>query len=131
VILVNVPADRFFSGVIEVTPETELKATFSARREGEMPFVQIEAVSGQKLPAKFVEIVLYSHSALAENNEAETDSDWEIISINARATVDDEPLTPMAMARNFLEFTGGTKAEYSAEEFAKSIVYWSNKAMKG
>jgi hypothetical protein len=68
---------------------------------------------------------------LAENNEAETDSDWEIISINARATVDDEPLTPMAMARNFLEFTGGTKAEYSAEEFAKSIVYWSNKAMKG
>lgn len=128
VLLVPVPEDGFFSGVVEVTPETKLEAAFTARREGEEPFVQVVAVGGEKLPAKVVEIVLYRHDVLGD--EAVTDAEWEIVSINARATEEPEPLTPMAMARNFLESPGGTTAAYTAIEFARSIEYWSKRAMR-
>lgn len=131
VLLVPVPAEGFFSGVVEVTPETPLRAVFTARRKGEDAYLQVEAVGGDKLPAKVVEIVLYRHDVLAENNDATTDAEWEIVSLNARPTGEPEPVSPMAMARNFLALPGGTKADYSAEEFARSIVYWSKRAMRG
>jgi hypothetical protein len=131
VLLVPVPAAGFKSGVVEVTETTELKATFSARRRGEEPYVDVVALGGEKLPAGFVEIVLYSHETLAADNEAETDAEYEIISVNARATSEPEPMHPVTMARNFLAMAGGTKAEYTAEEFANAIVYWSRRAMKG
>jgi len=131
VLLVSVPPEGFFSGVVEVTEGTPLKATFESRRKGEAPFVQVVAVGGEKLPAKAVEIVLYRHDVLAADNEASTEAEWEIISINARPTDEPEPMTPMAMARNMLGLTGGTKAEYTAEEFARAIVYWSARAMRG
>ena len=40
-------------------------------------------------------------------------------------------MTPMAMARNFLALPGGTKAEYTAAQFAEAIIYWSTRAMHG
>ena len=128
VVLVPVPAEGFYSGVTEITEDTNLSATFKARRKGEAPFINIRA-SGEKIPAVIVEVVLYSAGVLAENDESTTEAEWEVISINARVTVEEEPLSPMAMARNFLEFTGGTKAEYTPQEFAESILYWSNKAL--
>ncbi len=129
VLLVPVPAEGFFSGVVEVTSETALKATFEARRPEETPFISVVAVGAQKLPAKFVELVLYRGDVLG--SDATTDCEWELISINARPTEEEEPPTPMAMARNFLELPGGTKAEYTAEEFAKAIAYWSGRVMAG
>ena len=129
VLLVPVPTEGFFSGVVEVTTETPLRATFVARRKGEDPYLQVEAVGGEKAKAGAVEIVLYRHDVLGE--DASTDAEFEIISINARPTEGPEPMTPVAMARNFLELPGGTKAEYSAEEFAKAIIYWSTRAMRG
>lgn len=131
VVLVPVPAEGFFSGVVEVTPETPLRATFTARRKGEEPYLQVEAVGGEKSPARFVEVVLYRHDVLAVDNSASTEAEWEVISVNARATEGLEPLTPMAMARNFLRLPGGTAAEYTVEEFARAIVYWSTRAMLG
>jgi hypothetical protein len=124
-----VAPEKFFSGVVELEPETPLRAIFSARRKGEDPYVQVEALGGQKLPAKVAEVVLYRHDVLG--SDASTDAGWEIVSMNARATEEPEPLTPVAMARNFLELPGGTKAEYSAEQFAQAIVYWSRRAMRG
>jgi hypothetical protein len=129
VILVPVSPERFFSGTIQVTPETELVPHFEARREGEKPYINVTA-KGEKTPAIVAEIVLYRHDVLAENNEQSSDADWEIISINARSTPEEEPMTPMTMARNMLELPGGTKGTYTAEEFAKSIIYWSDKARK-
>lgn len=129
VILVPVPPEKFFSGVIEVNFDTILVAHFEARREGERPYINVTAL-GEKSPAQFVDIVLYRHDVLMEKNEASTDADWEIISINARTTPEEQPITPMAMARNMLELPGGTKGTYTAEEFAKSIIYWSDKALK-
>lgn len=136
VILVPVPSQNFFSGVVEVTEGVPLRATFGARREGEAPFLDVVAVGGQKLPAAAVDIVLYRHDVL-EQDEVTRDGEgnplatWEVISLNARATEGLEPLTPMAMARNLLALPGGTKADYSPEEFARAIVYWSTRAMRG
>jgi hypothetical protein len=131
VMLVPVPCEGFFSGVVEVAEGVELKATFSARRKGEAPYLDVVALGGAKLPAKAVEIVLYRHDVLAADNEQSTDAEWEIISLNARPTEGPEPMHPMAMARNQLGLAGGTKAEYTAEQFAGAIVYWSTRAMKG
>ena len=131
VMLVGVPARGFFSSVVTLTPETALRAKFEARREGEKPYIVIEAVDGEKSEAHFVEVVIYHRDVLAEEGEVTHDAEWEIISINARRRFDPEPMTPMAMARNMLELPGGTKAEYTAQQFAESIVYWNQHAMLG
>jgi hypothetical protein len=136
VCLVPVPPEGFYSGVVELTVDTPLKATFEARHAPEDAFVQVVALGGEKLPARAVNIVLYRHDVLAADGDATLDADgghayeWEIISINARPTEEEEPPTPMAMARNFLGLPGGTKAEYTTEEFARAIVYWSRRAMR-
>lgn len=133
VLLVPVPPEGFFSGVVQVTPETPLRATFEARRQGEDAFVSVVALGGEKLPARAVDIVVYRRDILLEDgpDSVSTDAEWEIISLNARATEGPEPLTPMAMARNLLGLPGGTHAEYSAQEFAEAIIYWSSRAMRG
>jgi hypothetical protein len=129
VVLVTLPAGRFFSGVVEVTPQIELCAKFTARRPGEAAAIVVTA-AGEKLPAKVVDVVLYHRDVLKESGEPLPKTDWEIISINARPTEEEEPMNPVAMARNFLGLPGGTKADYSPEEFAKAIVYWSTRAMR-
>lgn len=131
VFLVSVSPLRFKSGVVDVTDTTQLVAKFDARRPTEAPFLHIEAIGGEKLPAKVVDIVVYAEEVLNENGECSTGTDYEIVSINARATLYEEPLTPMAMARNFLGLPGGTAAEYSAAQFAEAIIYWSTRTMRG
>lgn len=128
VLLVPVNPDGFFSGVTKPDADTPLMAEFSARREGEQPYVHVTA-RAQKAPANSVKVVIYSRSALGEDGANSTDCDWEIISINASASMEDEPTTPVAMARNFLHAEGGTKTDYSAEDFARSIEYWSQHVM--
>lgn len=130
VTLVNLPPIGFFCGVVEVTPDTELVASFGARREGEAPFISVKA-RGEKLPAHACQAVIYRRDVLQEGgDEGPEGAEWEIISLNARPTLAPEPMTPMSMARNLLEMEGGTEAEYTAEDFAKAIVYWSTRAMR-
>jgi hypothetical protein len=126
VVLVPVNPSRFMCGIVELSLSTKIRAVYAARREGEAPFVQIEAF-GPKTPAAVVEIVLYRSDVLGK--DASSECEWEIVSINARCTFHPEPQTPMAMARNFLALEGGTKADYSAEQFAESIHFWSSRAM--
>jgi hypothetical protein len=121
----------FYSGVVAVTEKTPLMARFAARREGEAPFMEVLA-QGPKLPAEVVDIILYSRELLiAEGEPGDPTADYEIVSINARSSLAPEPMTPMAMARNFLGLAGGTKAEYTAQQFADAIVFWSQHAMRG
>jgi len=127
VLLVPVPADRFKTGVVLVDPETVLTASFAARREGEASYLSIQA-EGEKAQAQHVHVILYSREVLNENNEATEDGDWEVISINAWESDGPEPMDPMTMARNFLELPGGTRGEFSARDFAESILYWSTRA---
>jgi len=131
VILVPVPPERFMAGTMKLEEGTPLKATFAARREGEEPFVQVVAVDCPKTPAKGVDIVLYRHDVLAEDGEASCDSEWEIISVNARVMEEEEPMDPMTMARNFLHLEGGTQATFTAEQFAKSILFWAQHCRRG
>jgi hypothetical protein len=130
VVLVPVPADGFFSGVVQVTPETHLASFFRARRDGEEAYIQTIAPASNKAPALVVEIVLYSRETLGADASPEG-YDWEIISINARPTVEPEPMHPQTMARNMLGLPGGTPAVYTAEEFAKAVLYWSTRCMAG
>ncbi len=127
--IVPVPPDKFFSAVVRVTPKTPLVAVFAARRQDEAPFIQVQAKESPKLPAKAVELVLYRHDVLAADASTSKPGEWELISINARPTEAPEPIMPVAMMRNFQGLPGGTKATYTAEEFAESIRYWMDKAM--
>jgi hypothetical protein len=131
IVLVSVDPDRFYTGVVALHDGDPfvLTATFAARRPDEVPFIDVRASSGEKLRAKHVDLVLYSHETLG--GEAATIADWEIVSINARSTEAPEPMSPVAMARNFLELAGGTKATYTAQEFAEAIDFWSRHAMFG
>jgi len=135
VVVLSIPPSfagfRFYSGVTVLTETTPLRARFAARRPGEAAFVEVQA-SGRKTEAVAVDIILYSRALLVEEGEIpEADTDYEIVSLNARTSAEPEPMSPMAMARNFLALPGGTKAEYTAAQFAEAIIYWSTRAMHG
>jgi hypothetical protein len=124
-------APRFFSSHIVVDETTPLHAFFAPRATGEAPYVQVVSPSGQKQPAQRVELIFYSHEILAVDGDAPEPqtAEYYLVSINAYPSNEPEPMSPMTMARNFLHLTGGTQPSnpYTAEEFAKSIVYWSNR----
>ena len=120
----------FYSGVVVVDNATTFVVTYEPRRPGEEPFIDVKAIA-PKEEAVAVEVVLYSRALLAEDgSNTDPSADFEIVSINARTSHGPEPMTPMAMARNMLGLTGGTKATYTAEEFAVAIYYWSQRAMQ-
>lgn len=128
VVLVDLCSYGFRSAIVALDEKTKLTANYSPRRLGEAPFLRVSA-KAKKQPAKFAQVVLYRHDVLAENNERETEAEWEIVCIKARVTEEEEPMDPYTMARNFLHLAGGTKGDFSAEDFAKSIVYWNNHCM--
>lgn len=134
VLLVPMPESelpRFFASTVAVDSTTQLTASFSPRIEGEAPFIQVAALNGKKSPARRAEIILYSHDVLAKDGDAPPtrEAEYYIVSINAYPTLEAEPMSPMTMARNFLNLKGGTRPEipYTAEEFAHSIIYWSQR----
>jgi hypothetical protein len=130
VLLIPVPAEGFFSGVVKLAPDVEIIASYAPRRPGEDHFVQLTA-KGEKSPALFVDLVVYDKAALGKDASV-VRADWEVVSINAR-TVAVEPQTPMAMARNILGRVGGSEVvegDYSAKGFAESILYWNQHALK-
>jgi hypothetical protein len=125
---ITINASRFYSAVVELNESSELTANYAPRREGEDPFIRVSAAA-KKQRARYASIVLYRHDVLEENNERETKAEWEIVAIKARVTEEEEPMDPYTMARNFLHLKGGTKGDFTAEQFAKSIVYWNSHCM--
>ena len=66
-----------------------------------------------------------------ENNEQTTDSNWELISFHAIPIgVKKMPMGPVTMMRNQLQLSGGTKGVYKSEEWADSVKFWQNYAIK-
>lgn len=128
VLLVNVPPTWFQSAIVKLDESSKLTANYAPRRVGEAPFIRVSA-KAKKQWAKYAQVVLYRWDVLAENNERETDAEYEVVCIKARVTTEEEPMDPYTMARNFLHLAGGTKGDFSAEDFAKSIVYWNNHCM--
>ncbi len=132
VVLVQVESeltDKFYCPFVKLTEDTQLSAQLVRRRDEEEPYIQIRAQKGEPFPASKVELVLYRHDVLVENDEQTTSAEWELISINAVPVgVDDLPMGPVTMMRNQLELPGGTKAQYSSEEWAKSVRFWQRYA---
>ena len=141
VVLVVVPPERFFTSIVKVDENTFFAPEFSARQEGEVPYLSFVSVGGRKMPAKSVEIALYHKDVLAENDENSTDADWEIVSINCSPFTGGVPLPPMTRARNNLRMVGGTDSKYaelSREELvelvrtmSEEIVFWSTHVLVG
>jgi len=128
--IVPVPPEGFFTGIVEVDENTELTAIYSTRTnaiEAETPSISVFA-NGRKIPAKTAQAIIYSRTILASQNMNTTDADYEVISIEASPTVEAEPMSPMTMARNYLNMPGGTKTKYTAEQFAKAIWFWATHA---
>ncbi|NQU27173.1 MAG: DUF3228 family protein [Candidatus Marinimicrobia bacterium] len=132
VILVQVVQEmvaKFVCPFIKIDENTKFITRYIRRREGEDPYIQIRALNGKPLSAGKVELVLYSHAVLAENNEQTTDADWELISINAIPQgVDQLPMGPATMMRNQMELPGGTAAYYNSNEWAESVRFWQQYA---
>lgn len=127
----------FFLPTAKLEEDLPLRAHATRRQAGEDLHVEVfldsEDAKRFKIEpeiAKFVKIVCYSADALLENNgERSTDCDWEIVAILG-SKAEQEPMTPLTMARNFLEKPGGTKSEYTAKEFAEAIYYHSQRGIK-
>ena len=110
---------------VRITKSTKLSAQIVKRRENEEPYIQIRALNGKLIKAGIVELILYHHDILYENDENTTDADWELISINALPEgIKSMPMGPITMMRNQLELVGGTKAKYSSDEWASSVQFW-------
>ncbi|MBS1990992.1 MAG: DUF3228 family protein [Cyanobacteria bacterium SZAS LIN-3] len=153
VLKLSLPAEAckgFFSGVLLCDENTVFKTVFAVRDravEGELPTIRSVAVGGgRKAEAVRVDIILYNASILTEEELTYTADDgttirqtgeWQVISINARDTEEEEPPTPEAMARNMAALlglpggVGGTPRSYTAEQFMQSILYWNHRTMRG
>jgi hypothetical protein len=151
VCLVPVPPEGFYTGVVELVEGDVLVGKYRARRPGEEPRKTTQVVRGResklrrllrklfgikkaspKQACVAVDVVLYRKDVLDENNEATTDCEWEIVSINGRLTVEDQPIHPNTLIANHFGLDGGTLTGMSPEEFEAalkvSVLYWKNKA---
>ncbi len=122
-------AQQFVCPFTRITDQTRLTAEVVRRRPEEEPYIRIRALNGTPLPAGKVELVLYHHDVLTEDNDCCTDADWELIAILAVPEgVDEMPMGPVTMMRNQLHLPGGTQARYSSDEWAASIRFWQQVA---
>ena len=133
VILVNVEeklVKHFICPFTRLTDDSQLTATMIRRRPEEEPYIQIRALNGIALTTGSVDLVLYHHDVLAETNEHEFTEGWELIAFHAIPEgVDDMPMGPVTMMRNQLQLTGGTKAHYESDDWAKSVKFWQEYAI--
>jgi hypothetical protein len=130
VILVELQeVDLFRSAVTHISNVTRLETIIEKRRDGELPVIKTIAYGKKTIPKK-VFIVLYRKDVLQEDPlNTVIGSTWEIVSVNSQPTDIEVPMKPITMARNQLAGTeqgiGGTKGDYSSEQFAESIAFWA------
>ncbi len=133
--LIQVPPEKFMSGVAQLSEGDTLQGTFEARRKGETPRKVVTTTGRKKLPAGHVEIVLYRRDVLEEDPDYTPVADWEVISINASPTSESVPIAPSALIANHFGMSGGTDTKYTALEFEEalreSVMFWHDKAMCG
>lgn len=133
VILVPVEPEGFFSGIVQLQEGDKLVGEYKARRPGEDPRKSSYSLTGKKIPAKSVWIVLYNHDVLIEKNENESDAEWEVVSVNASPTEDEPPIPTGALIANHLGLSGGTDTKMSDADFVallrKSVEFWKDKAL--
>lgn len=134
VVLVSVPSEHFFTGVVVLQEGDRLVGEYKARRSGEEPRKTTRAVSEGRTKTRCaaVDVVLYRRDVLAEGDEATTDCEWEIVSVNGHITGQPAPIEPMTLIANHFQLDGGTSTKMSPTEFEaalrESVLYWKDKA---
>ena len=138
VVLVPGSPEGFFSGVRELGDGEPIWGKYESRKAGEEPRKVVVTGSRDKLPAKSVDVVVYSSSVLAEDGENELpveEGNWEIVSVNANPFDDEMPIPPETLMHNHFGSDGGTATNLSDEAFVtmlrESFRFWKNKAMCG
>ncbi len=128
VVLVNVDKKfikDFICPIVKINENTNLVAEQVKRRDEEEPYIRIRALNGTPLKTNNVDLILYRHDVLKETNENETNANWELISFHAiPVEIKKLPMGPVTMMRNQLQLEGGTKGNYSSEEWAESVKFW-------
>ena len=122
--------DKFHCPFTKILSNTKLKAVVTKREPIEESYIQLRALNGSPLDVGSAQIILYRKDVLAENNSDCTDKDWELIAFHAVPKfVEKMPMGPVTMMRNQLELSGGTKGNYSPEEWAKGVYFWQQYAL--
>ena len=133
VINIPVPHKGFMSPVVMLKEGMEVTGEYVARREGETPRMNIR-VKGEKTPAIACELDFYRKDVLAENDEATTDAEWELVNFRAMA-FENEPIKPGVLMHNHFGSDGGTSTNMTPEEFEaqlrESFEFWNDKALIG
>lgn len=132
---VVVPINNFYPNtvflpVVDLDERLSVQAKITRRQEGEKAYVEtfvyeddVKALGLKLREPRYVNAVCYSVEALLENDGTRsTDCDWEIVALLG-SMVQEEPMTPLTMARNFLAEVGGTKTNYTPLQFAEAIWY--------
>jgi hypothetical protein len=131
VILVPIDPQGFWSSTAVLNERDTIHGDYRPRKEGEEPR-KSTWIYGDKVPALAVDVVLYSHDVLQEGDEAESLADYEIISINAHPTNENNvPMRPGTLMANHFTLSGGTATNMSPEAFVaslkRSVMYWKDK----
>jgi hypothetical protein len=126
---VTVPSDKVYCGVVKVKPGMNLRSVCDFRpggeERGEDAYIQTTAIGPTKLKAKFTRLAFYHRDLLDGTGE-----EWQLVTILASLD-EDEPMHPIAMARNHLGLPGGSEGTFTADQFAQSVIYWSTRTMIG
>ena len=121
--------DDFVCPYVKIDENTQLVSRIVKRSHHEESYIQTRAKNGEPLETGKVDLIIYRHDVLIENNENTTSVEWELISINAIPKgLDSIPMGPITMMRNQLNLEGGTKALYRSEEWAESVHFWQKYA---
>ena len=107
----------------------KLKAEYRkvARREHEPPKIKV-TIEEPKMPCNYVDVIIYHHDVLKEDNDVSSDAEWEVVSINGRLNKKNPPMDPMTIVRNWKHLPGGTEmkgitSEEVLEMLCTSILY--------
>jgi len=126
VCIVPVSPEKFVCTTIKIEDNPAIIAKITRRQPQEHLFIKNEGI-GTPEKCKFAKVVLYaSHELLKNGGERSCDADWEIVCIIA-SPIENEPMHPLACARNMLRKPGGTPREYTAQELCESIWFWSQR----
>ena len=116
---VAINPEGFFSNIVTLEDGDVLKGEFSSRTKDEAARKSFTVIrKGPSFtPAKSVDVIIYSEAVLKEGDEATTDADWEIISINAWPWEGETPIEPTTLMHNYFGSDGGTDTRQTPEEF--------------
>ena len=123
-------SSEFICPLVKINENTDLMAKMVKRRKDEDYYIQIRALNGKELVTSTVDLILYRSDVLKETNENSTDADWELIAFMAKPENIKMPMGPVTMMRNQLQRTGGTKGDYTSKEWAESVEFWQEYAIK-